>query len=69
MRWRWTRAERRRRQRSTESRASGVGRRDSALADPTMQLPLVVESSPLRTPAQRWRGNGAWSHANREVWR
>lgn len=67
MRWRWTRTERRRRQRSTESRTSGVDRRDSALTDPTMQLPLVVELSPLRTPAQRRRGNGARSRAAPEV--
>lgn len=40
-----------------------------ALANSTMQLPLVVESSPLRTRAQRWRGNGGRPRTPGEVGR
>lgn len=67
MQWPWARTERRNGGRSPASRVHGGEPFDSALLGSTMQLPLVVESSPLRTPAQRWRGNGARSRTRREV--
>jgi hypothetical protein len=67
MRWRWGRTERRRGRRSSGSRADGADPLDRVLAERTMPLPLIVESSPLRTPAQRWRGDGGRSRTRPEV--
>lgn len=47
--------------RSAEILAGQPGQPREAMTGPTAQFPLVVESSPLTTPAQWWRGNGGRS--------